>query len=265
MLLFGYVQQQTGPAHIQRRLYLCRLAQGGIEPGTRFRPIGCETCHDFRQEHGQGTAIVQHPNEDIGALFEQGAGDFLPQPFGGQGIQLAAGNHLLHQQQRLGRHLKPQGAIAGGEAGHAQHTQGVFGEGRGDVAQQARLEIGAPAIGVYDMPLVILGHGVDGKVAADQILFEGDVGCGVKGEAAIAAPALAFGTGQGVLLTRLGMQEDRKVGPYRAKALGSEGLGGGTHHDPVHFGDRSAEQAIAYGAAYLVDLHRKRPPCGGLG
>ena len=49
------------------------------------------------------------------------------------------------------------------------------------------------------------------------------------------------------------------------EALGGEGFGGGTHHDPVDLRYRATEQAIPYGTAHLVDLHRKRPPCGGLG
>ena len=133
------------------------------------------------------------------------------------------------------------------------------------MAQQARLEIRAPAIGIYDLAVVVFGHGVNGQVTADQILLQGDIGRGVKGETAIATPALAFGAGQGVFLAGLGMQKNREVGAHRAIALGSEGFGGGTHHDPVDLRYRATEQAIPYGTAHLVDLHRKRPPCGGLG
>ena len=117
MLLCRYVQQQAGPAHVQRGLDHGALAQDGIDPGTRLGLLAGEAGSHLRQQRGQGAAVVQHPNEDIGSLFEQGAGDFLPQSLGGQGIQLATGDHVLHQQQRLGRHLETQAAIAGGEAG----------------------------------------------------------------------------------------------------------------------------------------------------
>src|SRR5690606_4900364 len=66
---------------------------------------------------------------------------------------------------------------------------------------------------------------------------------------------LAFGAGQGVFLARLRMEEDREVAAYRAKAQGLHGLGAGAHHHPVGVGDRAAEQAVAHGAANLVDLH----------
>jgi hypothetical protein len=52
--------------------------------------------------------------------------------------------------------------------------------------------------------LIVLGHGIDGQVATDQVFFEGDFGAGVKGEAAVAASAFAFGAGEGVFLAVLG-------------------------------------------------------------
>ncbi len=113
----------------------------------------------------------------------------------------------------FGRHLETQAAIAGGETGDAQHAQWIFGEGRRDVTQQARLKIRAPAIGVDDLAIVVFGHGIDGQVAADQILFQGDVRCGVEGEATIAAPALAFGAGEGVFLAVRGCRNTGKSAP----------------------------------------------------
>lgn len=54
------------------------------------------------------------------------------------------------------------------------------------MAQQAQAQIGLAAVGVDNLAVRVLGQGVNRQVAAEQILFEGDVGCGVAGEAGVA-------------------------------------------------------------------------------
>jgi hypothetical protein len=90
---------------------------------------------------------------------------------------------------------------------------------------------------------------------ADQVLLQRDVGAGVEGEATIATAALALGAGQGVLLARLRVQEYREIGANRAVAEFQHLFCTGADHDPVHFTDWAAEQAIADCAADFVDLH----------
>ncbi len=83
--------------------------------------------------------------------------------------------------------------------------------------------------------IVVHGHGVDGQVAALQVFFKGNVGCGVKGETAITLAALAFGAGQRIFLAGLRVQKYRKVLADRAKALLQQLLGCGADHYPVMF------------------------------
>src|SRR5690606_40964052 len=141
------------------------------------------------------------------------------------------------------------------ETRHAQYSQRVFGEGGGDVSERASGEVGLAVVGVDQAALLILGHGIDGKVAADQVVFEGDVGTGIEGEAAVAAPAFALGTGQRILLASLGMQENREVRAHRAKAQRLHLLGAGADHYPIHFGYGTTQQTIPYRPADFIDLH----------
>ncbi len=169
--------------------------------------------------------------------------------------QFAGFGQLAHQGQGLLRHAEAQWRIACGETGDAQDPQRIFGESRGNVAQYARGKIPLTAVGVEQPTLIVLGHGVDGQVAADQVLFQGDVGAGMKGETAVAAPALAFGAGQGIFLPALRVEEYREVLADRPIAEREHLLGIGADHHPVDIGDRSPEQAVAHGAADFVDLH----------
>ncbi|MNE05856.1 hypothetical protein D3C80_984300 [compost metagenome] len=256
------VVQQAGPAHGQRLVVLGALAQGHqhVLAGVDLRVMQGRLRHaeqrlHLRQQLLQGAAIAQHLDEHLRARFHQRAGDFLPDALGGQLGQFAGGGDLGHQRQGLLGHAKAQRRVARGEAGDAQHAQRVLGEGRRDVAQQAQGEVVLAAVGIDQATLGVLGDGVDGQVAADQVFLEGDLGAGVEGEAAVAASALALGARQGVLLAALRVEEYRKVGADRAVALGDELFGAGADHHPVGFRDGAAEQAVAHGAAHLVDLH----------
>ena len=85
--------------------------------------------------------------------------------------QFTAGGNTAHQRQCLWRYAKPQMMIAGGKARYAQHSQWVFGKGIGYMAQQFGLQISLAAIGVNNLATVILGHGINGQIAAFKILF----------------------------------------------------------------------------------------------
>jgi hypothetical protein len=105
------------------------------------------------------------------------------------------------------------------------------------------------------MVALVPGDGVDGEVAAPQVVLQRDVGRGVDGEALIAAAALALGAGERVFLVRLGMQEHREVLADRLEALLDHLLRGGADHHPVAILDLQAEQLVADGAADDVLLH----------
>lgn len=127
---------------------------------------------------------------------------------------------MAHQGEGFGGDPEAQAGVAGGEARYAQDPQGILGERRGNVAQQARLEVCLAAVGIYYTALFVLGHGVDGQVTASQVFLQGHLGAGMEGEAAVAAPALPLGARQGVFLAALRMKEDREVGAHRAVAAG---------------------------------------------
>ena len=100
----------------------------------------------------------------------------------------------------------------------------VFAERRADMAQYAGAQIGdavmrvdqfAPALLVINF----LGDGVDGEIAAQQILLQRDIRRGVDGETLVAARGLALGARQRVFLMGLRMQEHREILAHRLKAL----------------------------------------------
>ncbi|MNN45927.1 hypothetical protein D3C81_1602830 [compost metagenome] len=130
------------------------------------------------------------------------------------------------------------------------------------MAQQARFEVALAAVGIDHLAVLVLGHGVDGQVAAGQVVFQADVRAGVEGEAAIALAALALGARQGVFLAGLWVQEDREVRADRAESPGEHFIAGGADHHPVDIGDWPAEQPVAHGAANFVYLHGNPPLCG---
>src|SRR5690606_6283736 len=154
-----------------------------------------------------------------------------------------------HQRQGGRRDTKTQRCIAGGKAGDAQYPQRVFGKGRRDMTQQAGLQVLLPPIGIDDLTLVIHGHGVDGQVAALQVLLQGDRGIGVEGEAAVAVTTLALGSGQRVLLAGVQVQEYREVLPDRAEAGLQQLIRRGADHYPVALMPGHAQQLVTDGAA----------------
>ena len=245
---FADIVQQAGPAHGQGLLVFGALAQDTeyVQAGIDFRVMGGRLGHaeqriDFRQQRLERTAVAQDLNEHIRTRLQQRAGDFLPAALGGEGGQFAGVAEATHQRHGRGGDAKTQWCIAGGEAGDPQHAQRVFGEGRGNVAQEPCLQVALAAMGIDQAALLVFGHGVDGQVAADQVFFQGDVRAGVEGEAAVAAAALALGTRQGVFLAGFGVEKHRKIRAHRAKAQRQHLLGRGTDHDPVDLVDRSSE------------------------
>ncbi|MNZ75431.1 hypothetical protein D3C78_939080 [compost metagenome] len=260
------VVHQAGPAHRQRLVVFRALAQyvEDVHAGIHFRMVRsrlryAEQRIDFRQQHRQRATVAQHLEEHVRTRFHQRAGDFLPAALGGERFELARAGQLTHQRQGFVRDTEAERRIARGKAGDTQHAQGIFGECRGNVAQQAGFEVALAAVGIDHPAVLVLGHGVDGQVAAHQVVFQADVRAGVEGEAAVALAALALGTRQGVLLAGLRVQEDREVRADRAETPGEHFIASGADHHPVDIGDRPAEQPVAHGAANFVDLHGNPP------
>jgi uncharacterized protein with PIN domain len=80
-------------------------------------------------------------------------------------------------------------AEARGEARQPQDAHRVFGEGRRHMAQHPLGQVALAAIGSMTRPCV-LGHRIDGEVAACQVLLQRDIGCRMEREAVVAGAVL---------------------------------------------------------------------------
>ena len=125
--------------------------------------------------------------------------------------------------------------------------------------QNALAKILLSAERVEKVSVLVHRDGVDREVTASEILFERDVGSGVKHEALVARRRLAFSSGEGVFLMRDGVKKDWKVGSYGLKAFFQHGFRRRAHHDPVSVarydvGMGFVKQGVADVAADGVDL-----------
>ena len=232
----------------------------GVHAGIDFRvPLRrlrhTEQCVDLGIDALQGAAFAQHPEELAGAALPQCLFGLLPHPFGYQCIDFATFHHVAHQRQRLRRHAKPERCEAGGEAGDAQHAHRIFGEGRRDVAKRPRLEVMPAAVRIDQAAIGRLRNGVDGQVAAGQILFEGDLGPELDRESAVAGRRLAFEPRQCVFLVRVGMQKYGKVASDFTVLEAQQLLARAADDDPIAFLDGKAEQGVPNSSANQIHLH----------
>ena len=211
----------------------------------------------LRQHPCQRAAVAQHADEALRIGLAQRPLELLPHPLRHQGIGFAGLDHAPHQLRRFVRHHEAEAVKARRKARHAQDAHRIFGECRRHVPQPAGGQIGLAAERIDDVTVRILGHGVDGQVAPLQVLFERHVRREAHRKAVIAAPGLALGARQGVLLAGLRVQEHRKVGPHLLEAGIDQVLRRGAHHHVVAILHRQAEQAVAHRAADQAGLKRQ--------
>ena len=96
----------------------------------------------------------------------------------------------------------------------------------------ARFDIVCATERIDELSVVILGDGIDGEVAALQVVFQCHRLIGVDHEAVIAASGFAFSAGECVFLAALRMQEDGKIAADLLEACGE------------HRGDRFADHNV---------------------
>ena len=123
------------------------------------------------------------------------------------------------------------------------------------MAQSTLFEIFAAVIGIDQFTGFRFGHGVDGEIAALQIVFEADIGGGMKRKAGITRCSFALGASEGILFMAVGMQKYRKILAYRFVAGGEHVFRCGTHYNPVTILDRESEEFITNATAYFINLH----------
>ena len=121
------------------------------------------------------------------------------------------------------------------------------------MAQHAALQIRLAAEGV-DQRVAVLGDGVDGEVAAGEVLRQRHASR-LPGEALVARAGFALGAGERVLLAGPRMQEDWKVAPDLPKAALLHLFWRGAHNHPIALAYRSAQQFVAHRAANEIGLH----------
>ena len=253
---------QRGEAHAGVVAQARRLGEHhqGMDAGIDLRVVLCRLRHaekaiDLREDTRQCAALAQHLEEYRRRRFTQGTRRFGPYALGHQRVNLAVVHHLAHQHQGLVGDGKALRRETRGEARHAQDAHRILREGGRDMAQQACLEIGLAAPGIDEPAVGITRHGIDGEVAAAQVVFQAHIRRGVEGKTGVAGAGLALGARQRVFLMTVGMQKDGEIGPHLPVAGGPHLLGRGAHHDPVPVLDRQTEQLVAYAATYLEDLH----------
>ena len=225
----------------------------GIHFGVVRLGLGdTEQTVDLGQQLGQRTAVAEYTDKNFRIGLHQGAADFLPAALGRQCLQFATLSQFPHQSHGFRRNGEPHAMIAGGIAGDAQHAHRVLDERGGHMTQHAVGEVTLAAIGVYHLAVRIHGHGIDGQIAADQILLQGDVRAGVEGKPTIALAALALGASQRILLAGLRVQEDRKVLANRTEAGIQHDFRRGADNHPIVIAEGMAQQLITHSAADQV-------------
>jgi hypothetical protein len=151
-------------------------------------------------------------------------------------VELAAGDHAADQRQGF-RGDRKLGKTRG-KARQAKNAHRVFGESRADMTQDARSEVVDAAIGVDQRTVGSARDGVDGQVAARQILAQGDLGGSMKGKALVAVTGLALGARQRIFCMRMRVQEDREILAHRLETACQHLLGGGTDDHVIAILDR---------------------------
>jgi hypothetical protein len=177
------IVHQHREAHVDAATQFHRLAQrqqlvhAGVDLRVPFlRLRHAEQCVDLREDHLQRAAGAQYADEHFGVRFAQRLLRLGPDPLGHQGVGLAGVHHAAHQRHGLPGDLEAQRRITRGETRHAQDAHRIFGERLGDVAQLAGREIALTVVGIDHVAVRVLGHGVDGEIAAPQVVLERDVG-----------------------------------------------------------------------------------------
>jgi hypothetical protein len=216
----------------------------------------CGDRSQLRQYGRQRAAFGEHLEHARWPLLHQSARQLLPHALGDQRIGLAVNDHVAHLLERGGRdsETKPRG-----KPRHAQDAHRVFRKGRADVAQDARFQIGRAAEGIDQIAGVVARDRIDREIAAREVVFERDVGRGMKLEAVVTARGLAFGARERVFLFRCRMQKYREIPADRLIAQLDHFRGGGADHHVIAIGHRQTEQFVAHGTADGVDLHALKP------
>ena len=255
------IVHQAGPAHRQRRGQVrCGVQhQQQVRAGVDLGVVLGALWHapepvDLGHQPRQRAAAAQHLEHPARPRRHEAPRQLLPHPLGHQRVDLAVGHHAAQQRHRFGCH---------GEVGKTrrqprqpQQAHRVFDKGLGHVAQHARAQVGLAAVGVDERTVLSTCDGVDGEVAARQVVFQRHVGRGVDRETGVAGAGLALGAGQRHFFMGLRMQKNREVFAHGPVAQVHQLLRRGTDDDPVAVGGGHSQQLVAHGATHDVEAGR---------
>jgi hypothetical protein len=182
----------------------------------------------------------------------------LPDTFSDQRIDFTVIYHVTHQLHGLWRDTEIETCR---ETCTAQDAHRVLAEGGADMAQHASRQIGLSVVRIYQRAVGILRDGVDGEVAARQVLLQRHICGGIHRETLVTPRGLALGTCQRVLLMRLGMQEYGKIFADWQIALHHHRFWRAAHYHPVMVVHRQPQQCIAHRPTdtiyFVVIFHRQ--------
>src|SRR5438445_377891 len=91
--------------------------------GYVWEARGIEQAIDLGKEPRKCAARPQHCEHSRRMPLRESARYFLPDPFGCDRLELTRRDDLAHQLLRLARNFEPE---TRGEAGDAQHAEGIF-------------------------------------------------------------------------------------------------------------------------------------------
>ena len=166
-----------------------------VDAGVDLRDATCAGCGtpnsavDLRETAPRARRTRAAPrNRPCGGCLAERALGFDPDALGHQRLQSRRSARCrCISSHRLRRDREAERREARREARDAQHAQRVFDEGGRDVAQHARLEVAAAAVGIDERRRrASLRHRVDRQVAPREVFLERDVGREARREAVVA-------------------------------------------------------------------------------
>ena len=104
-------------------------------------------------------------------------------------------------------------------------------------------------------PIAGLCDGIDGQIAAREILLESDLRPELDRKAAISGRCLSLAPGQRIFFVGLGMQEHGEVAAHFAIFETQQFVAGAPDHHPVAFLDGQTQQRVSNRAANQIHLH----------
>ena len=232
------VMHQARPARRKVRTKLC----GGLHhqhlvlAAIHFRVVVGALRHtpqriNLRKDARQCAAFAQDLEKAPRISLHQCSRQFLPYPFRDQGVHFAGCHHVAHQLQGLRRHSEI--AKPCGKASQAQNAHRILSKSRANVAQDFGVQIALTAMGIDDVPLRVLRHGIDCEIAPAQIVIQRDTRTGLHRKTPVARCRLALGSRQGILLMCEWVQEYREVAPNGSEAHLLHLLRRRAHHHPI--------------------------------